>query len=281
MKVLANKVAVVTGAGGALGRALALACARRGMRLVLADVDSGSLAQTGDLIRDEVPGAEWVSLRVNVSKYEEVESLATLACERFGGAHLLFNNAGVGMAAPIWENTADDWQWVTSVNLFGVAWGVRAFAPIMLRQSEGHIVNIASAAGWFSPPGSGIYNTTKAAVVALSETLANDLVETGKHIGVSVVSPAYFQSGITNSERNRPGELSETAKLSEIRRAHEEQVKKAVEAGQISATQIAEVTLEAVEQGRFYVFPHTWVPDGIAAKSKAARLGRTAFNPQA
>lgn len=105
---------------------------------------------------------------------------------------------------PLWENTASDWQWVTQVNLYGVAWGVKAFTPIMLDQGEGHIVNIASAAGWMYSAGSGIYNATKAAVVALSESLANDLKMANSVIGVSVLSPAFFPTGIIDAERNFP-----------------------------------------------------------------------------
>ena len=130
MKELANKVAVITGAGGGLGRALSLACARRGMRLVLADVDPDGIEQTAALVHEKCPEVEPVTQRVDVSKYEEVERLALLATQRFAGAHLLFNNAGVGVAAPIWENTVADWQWVTNVNLYGVAWGMRAFTPL-------------------------------------------------------------------------------------------------------------------------------------------------------
>ncbi len=281
MKDLENKVAVVTGAGGGLGRELAFACARRGMKLVLADIGCASLEISADLIRQEWPGVEIALSRVDVSQYEQLEALARLACDRFGGAHLLFNNAGVGVTAPIWENTVADWQWVTNVNLYGVAWGIKAFAPIMLEQSCGHIVNISSAAGWMYSAGSGIYNVTKAAVVAMSETLANDFLLTGKELGVSVVSPAYFPTGITNSERNRPADLADTVVDSEAKRMHEEHVRKMVEAGRISAAEIAEASLQAVEEGRFYVFPHNWVPDAIEARSKIARRGMTAFNPQA
>ena len=274
-----NKVAVVTGAGGALGREIAAACAQRGMQLVLSDVNAEALAESERLLRQRWPAVAILSMRVDVSRLEQVEALARAAIERFGAVHLLFNNAGVGVAAPIWENTAEDWAWVSNVNLFGVAWGVKAFVPLMLKQQEGHVVNIASAAGWVHPAGSGVYNVTKAAVVALSESLANDLVLAGSSVGVSVVSPAYFPSGIVDSDRNRPGDLAATTD-SAMRRQHEEQVKKAVESGKISAAQIAGSILEAVEHNRFYVFPHPFVTDGIAAKSKAAKLGQTAFNPR-
>ena len=279
MQEFDNKVAVVTGAGGGLGREIAAACAQRGMRLVLSDVNAEALAETERHLQQRWPAVAILAMRVDVSQLEQMEALARATRERFGGAHLLFNNAGVGVTAPVWENTAEDWAWVTNVNLYGVAWGIRAFVPMMLEQQQGHVVNIASAAGWVHPAGSGVYNATKAAVVALSETLANDLVLAGSSVGVSVVSPAYFPSGIVSSERNRPGNLAATAD-SEMQRLHEDKVRKAVESGKISAAQIAEAILEAVEQNRFYVFPHPFVTDGIAAKSKAAKLGQTAFNPR-
>jgi len=106
------------------------------------------------------------------------------------------------------------------------------------------------------------------------------VAQAGADIGVSVVSPAYFPSELADCDRNRPQELASTAD-SELSRRQEEQVRKAMQTGRISAAQIAETTLEAVEEGRFYVFPHDWVPDAIAARSKAARLGQTAFRPRA
>lgn len=281
MKDLNGKVSVITGAGGGLGRELAMACARRGMKLVLADVEDRNLEETCSQIRDKFPGTEIASLLVDVSKFEQVAVLAQLAIQRFEGVHLLFNNAGVGVTAPIWENTVSDWHWVTNVNLHGVAWGVKAFTPIMLAQGEGHIVNVASAAGWMYSAGSGIYNATKAAVVALSESLVNDLKMANSAVGVSVLSPAFFPTGIIEAERNRPAEFADAAADSEMKRHYEERVRRAVEAGKISACEIAEITLKGVEENRFYLFPHTWVPGAIAQRSKQAQEGMTAYNPQA
>lgn len=279
MKDLNGKVSIITGAGGGLGRELALACARRQMKLVLADVEADNLEATRVLVLQELPNTPIATLQLDVSCFEQVEALSQLTMRRFGAAHLLFNNAGVGVTAPIWENTVADWHWVTNVNLFGVAWGVKAFTPIMLGQGEGHIVNIASAAGWMSSAGSGIYNATKAAVVALSESLANDLKMASS--AVSVLSPAFFPTGIVEAERNRPTEFADAAVDSEMKRLYEERVRRAVETGKISASEIAEITLKGVEDNRFYLFPHAWVPSAIALRSMQAQAGITAFNPQA
>ena len=281
MKDLNGKVSVITGASGGLGRELALACARRQMKLVLADVEADNLEATRALILQELPNTPIATLQLDVSCFEQVEALSQLTMQRFGAAHLLFNNAGVGVTAPIWENTVADWHWLTNVNLFGVAWGVKAFTPIMLGQGEGHIVNIASAAGWMYSAGSGIYNATKAAVVALSESLANDLKMADSAVGVSVLSPAFFPTAIIAAERNRPAEFADAAVDSEMKRLYEERVRRAVEAGKISAAEIAEITLKGVEDKRFYLFPHGWVPSAIALRSKQAQEGITAFNPQA
>jgi len=279
MKDLNGKVSVITGAGGGLGRELAMACARRRMKLVLADVEAGNLEATRTLIQQELPDTDIATQPVDVAKFEQVAALAQLTMQRFGGVHLLFNNAGVGVTAPLWENTVSDWQWVTQVNLYGVAWGVKAFTPIMLEQGEGHIVNIASAAGWMYSAGSGIYNATKAAVVALSESLANDLKMANSAVGVSVLSPAFFPTGIIDAERNRPVEFADAAADSEMKRQYEERVRRAVEAGKISAREIAEITLKGVEENRFYLFPHAWVPGVIALRSQQAQAGMTAFDP--
>lgn len=279
MQDLRGKVAVVTGAGSGLGRELALACSRRSMSLVLADISAADLARTEGEILERLPSTAVLTLRTDVTDWAQVDELAYATCRRFGGAHLLFNNAGVGVSAPVWESSPQDWSWVINVNLFGVAFGVRAFVPIMLRQGEGHVINVASAAGWVYPAGSGVYNASKAAVVALSETLANDLAQKGGKVGVSVLSPAFFKSHLVDCDRNRPMDLGPSTD-SELGRIYQDKVRRAMQLGRISATQIAESTLEAVIDNRFYVFPHDWVQDAIVARSKAAKLGRTAFHPK-
>lgn len=279
MKELKGKVAVITGGGSGLGRELALACARRGMKLLLADVDEPGMAETARLAGAARGGTEIDTMRVDVSKLEQVEALAQRAKTHFGGAYLLFNNAGVSCGGPLWEHTVADWQWVLGVNLQGVAWGIKAFVPLLLEQGEGHIVNTASAAGWLNAPGGGIYNASKSAVVSLSETLFFDLQDVGAdRIGVTVLSPAYFPTPIVDSARNRPAELSETAPMSEARRRRDELIRYAVERGRIPAAEIAEMTLVAVENNQFYVFPHKKIKALIKARAEAADRELAAFD---
>ena len=173
MTELKGKVAAVTGAASGLGRAMALAFASEGMDVALADVDEKNLLSVQKEM--EAKGVRAFCMRVDVSKQSEVDAFAAKA----GKIHLVCNNAGVSPLGAAWENTPADWQWILGVNLWGVIHGVRAFVPRLIEQNEGHVVNTASVAGLISPPGSGAYNVTKHAVVALSETLHHDLRSRG------------------------------------------------------------------------------------------------------
>src|SRR5260221_733694 len=190
-----------------------------GMKLVLADVaEEPRGAGVAEL---KAQGAEVVAMRCDVSRGADVESLAKLAIDSFGGVNLLFNNAGVGSGGLVWENPVKDWEWVLGVNLWGVIHGVRVFTPLMLAQAgreadyEGHIVNTSSMAGLLSPQLMGAYNVSKHAVVALSETLFHDLnaVAAGApgKIGCSGLCPAFVPTGISQSDRHRPAELQNEA----------------------------------------------------------------------
>ena len=281
MKSLQDKVAVITGAGSGLGRELCKVCAMRGMKLVLGDVDESGLAQTLEEVRELSPQTVSVSTRVDVSRLDEIQALADLARENFGTAHVVFNNAGVSAGGPMWEATEADWQWVTGVNVYGVAWGIRAFVPMMLDQNEGHIVNTASAAGWVNAPGGGIYNASKHAVVAISETLALDLRMAEANVGVTVLCPAFFPTAIVDAERNRPAELADTAPMSEARKLHQDMVRHAVMHGRIPAGEIAEMTVAAVENDQFYVFPHKKIKHLIKARADAADREQDPFDTMA
>ena len=201
MKQLKGKVAAVTGAASGLGRSMALAFAAEGMDLALADVDEASLSS----VHDEVlaKGVRAITLKVDVSHAPQVDAFCEQALARLGGVHVVCNNAGVSPLGAVWEASLEDWQWILGVNLWGVIHGVRAFAPRLIAQNEGYIVNTASVAGLISPPGSGAYNVTKHAVVALSESLYHDLRERNSAVGVSVLCPAYVPTGIIDRKSTR------------------------------------------------------------------------------
>jgi len=264
VRELKGRVAVVTGAGGGIGRELALACAREGAAVVLADVDEAGMRETA--ARIAALGARSLEARCDVSKPEELDRLAERTYAQFGAAHLLFNNAGVAVAGPVWTATLEDWKWTLGINLMGVVHGIRSFVPRMLAQGdECHIVNTASVAGLLSLPGSGVYCVSKHGVVALSECLLHDLRVARAPIGVSVLCPAYVNTGISDSARNRPGELAATNPLG---KPYEEAVRKALLAGKLSAEDVARITLEAVKSRRFYVLPHQKIKAAIETRMR-------------
>ncbi len=255
MQDFAGKVAVITGAGSGFGREFARTGAALGMKLALADVQADALAAT--VAELQAQGASVFGERVDVSKAADVERLADRTMQAFGGVHLLFNNAGVAAGGLIWENTAADWEWLVGVNLMGVAHGIRVFTPIMLAQGgPAHIVNTASVAGLVSPPMMGLYNASKQAVVAMSETLYHDLRLKGSPIGVSVLCPAFVPTGISASERNRPAPLANAAGPTDAQRAAKAQMDKAVASGKLGAADVARITFEAIRAQRFYVVTH-------------------------
>lgn len=262
MQELKNKVAVITGAADGIGRALAMKGAKEGMKLVLADIDTAKL----DRLVAELTagGTEAVSLRVDVSREEEVEALARLAYDTFGAVHLLVNNAGVALAKNAWETTARDWEWVMGVNLYGVTNGVRSFVPRMLESDVScHIINTSSIAGLLSEPSMAAYNVSKFGVVTLSEGLHHDLTLRKAKIGVSVLCPAWVKTRIAEADRHRPAdERIDLATLDKVTAATGMAMFKAVKNG-VEPEEIAEATFAAVRDNRFYIITHPQTMAGI------------------
>ena len=260
MQSFAEKTAVITGAGSGLGREFALLGAKLGMRLVLADVQQDALKQTEASAM--ALGAEVLSQVCDVRHGEEVESLAHEAVQRFGSIHLVFNNAGVGAGGLIWESTQHDWEWVLGVNVWGVIHGVRVFTPIMLASEkadptfQGHIVNTASMAGLLTPPAMGVYNVSKHAVVALTETLYHDLSLIESGLGVSVLCPYFVPTGISQSESVRPSDAKPAEPATRSQQLSQAMLEKAVTAGKVSAAEVAQMTFDAIRARQFYIYSH-------------------------
>ena len=264
MKNFKNRVAVITGGASGLGREFATTAARLGMKLVLADVQRDALERATEELREQ--GAAVVSLVCDVRKTADVQALADCAMAEYGAVHLLFNNAGVGSGGLIWENTEADWEWVLGVNVWGVIHGVRIFTKLMLecakneRDFEGHIVNTASMAGLLNAPAMGVYNVSKHAVVALTETLYQDLQLVGAPISASVLCPYFVPTGISQSHRNRPDDVRMTTPPTASQLAAQAMTDKAVLSGRVTAAQVADITFQAIADGQFYIYSH---PDAL------------------
>jgi NAD(P)-dependent dehydrogenase (short-subunit alcohol dehydrogenase family) len=195
---LEGKVAVVTGGASGIGKGIAEALKNEGAELVIADIEDGALQATAEEL-----GA--TGIQTDVSSAESVGALATEVVERFGTAHVLVNNAGIGPMGRIADLTLDDWKWMVGVNLWGVIHGIHAFLPILKGNEEGgHIVNTSSMAGLVGMPGLGSYTLTKYGVLGLTEVLAKELEEDGSKVGATVLCPGTIHTNIGTSSRNRP-----------------------------------------------------------------------------
>ena len=258
-----GKTAVLTGAGSGFGLECARIAAARGMHLVLVDVQQDALARAAAELQPQLAarGRQLLAQRVDVSDAAAMQALAQQVQQTLGAPHFVFNNAGVSAAGLVWENTPQEWAWVMGVNLMGVVHGVHSFTPMMLQAARqdpawrGHIVNTASMAGLLTPPNMGLYNVSKHAVVALTETLYQDLRLVTEQIGASVLCPYFVPTGIANSGRNRPQALAGQA-LTASQRVGEAMGKKAVQSGKVSAADVAQMVFEAIAQDRFYIYSH-------------------------
>jgi NAD(P)-dependent dehydrogenase (short-subunit alcohol dehydrogenase family) len=284
MKTFKDRTAVITGAASGFGLEAARLAAREGMNIVMADVQTDALEQAAAEIG--ALGAQVLPYRLDVSKAAAVEALARSTVDRFGVPHVVFNNAGVGFGGLIWEHSAQDWEWVLGVNVMGVAHGVRVFTPLMLDAAssdaayEGHIVNTASMAGLLNPPNMGVYNVSKHAVVSITETLYQDLALVTDQVTASVLCPFFVPTGIHQSHRNRPSELSAAdTKATKSQRIAQAMTAKAVESGRVSAAQVAGFVFDALRKKRFYIYSHPKALASVQTRLEDIMLPRNPTDP--
>ncbi|MCM0609475.1 MAG: SDR family oxidoreductase [Ideonella sp. WA131b] len=282
MTLQAGGIAVITGAASGFGFEASLLAARRGLKIVMADVQADALAAAQAQV--EALGAEVLPFRLDVSKAAEVEALAEATFTRFGVPTFVFNNAGVGAGGLIWEHTAADWDWVIGVNLLGVAHGVRVFTPAMLDAAaknpawQGHIVNTASMAGLLNAPNMGVYNVSKHAVVSMSETLYQDLALVTDQVHAHVLCPFFVPTAISRSHRNRPADMP-TARPTKSQLIAQAMSDKAVGSGKVSAAQVVQSVFEACDANRFYIYSHPHALGGVQVRLEDLMTPRNPTDP--
>jgi NAD(P)-dependent dehydrogenase (short-subunit alcohol dehydrogenase family) len=231
--------AVITGAGGGLGRAIALELANHGASVVVSDIQAERAEETAELLRARGAKAEVVPC--DVTDRDAVFGLVDETVGRLGGIDLIVNNAGVAVGGPFDETSMEDWNWIVDINLWGVIYGCQAAIPKMKEQGHGYVLNVASAAGLLCPPAMSAYNVTKAGVVALSETLFAEYKSQG--IRVSVLCPTFFKTNIADSGRGSTTEKEQ------------QRLRTWMERSKVQAPDVAKAAIEAVRDGNLYVQP--------------------------
>lgn len=260
MQNVAGKVAFITGGASGLGLAMARSFTGAGMKVVIADVQQDALDAAAKEFAES--NAEVLTLKVDVSDRDAMEDAANKTIEAFDKVHVLCNNAGVAISGNIGDHTYKDWDWVMNVNLNGVINGVVSFVKRIKEHGEGgHIVNTASIAGQFAMGGLGIYNTTKFAVVGMSETMRQDLAQF--NIGTSVLCPGFVATNIYTSERNRPDALGGAdassfgiGSMTDLSDEEREERVTEMMASVMPPAVIGDMVLEAIQKDIFYILSH-------------------------
>lgn len=229
----------ITGGASGLGRALALRYAQEGARVCIGDINP-DIGQTTEQEICEA-GGEGLFLPCDVRRIADLEKVRSELEQRWGGVDVVVNNAGVATAGSIEDSTLADWEWILDINVLGVVRGCKVFTPLFKQQGQGVFVNVASMAGLMLAPMMDSYNVSKAGVIALSETLSMELRDDG--IQVCCVCPSFFQTNLTEGMRSDlPGIQQNIAKL--------------MKRSELSAEDIAEQIVKAVNDGEFWVLPH-------------------------
>ena len=248
-----GKTAVVTGGASGIGRGMARSFAAAGMNLVLADIEQGPLDEVvAELTK---AGTEAIGITADVSQLDQVEALAEAAVDRFGAVHVLCNNAGVGVSAPVGSTSMEDWRWTIDIDLWGPINGVHTFLPLMERQGEGHINATSSMAGLYAGASLGAYNVAKHGVVALMATLERDLRLARSNVRASVLCPGPINTNIVDSQRNRDPDSAAQHIETEAGEKFWDILTQSLAEG-MDPDEVGPMVLDAVVNDKFWVLTH-------------------------
>lgn len=268
MKSVQGKVAVVTGAASGMGRAMAQTFVNAGMKVVLSDLDEAKLASTTQAMKDA--GGDVIGVVANVAKIEQIQALAKATLDRYGAVHVLCNHVGVSYnAASSWETPLEGWRWIYDVNVMGIVNSIHTFVPIMIKQDdECHIVNTASGTGLIVNSINIPYASSKHAVVAMTESMHNEMLMRKLKIGVSLLCPGPVNTDIMHSiERFRPGSLAvkqeKTKEEALIDRACEIWLQRSMD-----PALVGDMVLKAILENRFYIITHDFTDELIESRMK-------------
>ncbi|MEP1933610.1 MAG: SDR family NAD(P)-dependent oxidoreductase [Paracoccaceae bacterium] len=259
-----DKVAVITGAGSGLGKGLAHACAKAGMKLVLAGYNTAPL----EAVAQELQSTETLCVPTDVAELDQVEALAKATLDHFERVDILFNNAGIAQPGMTQDTSIEDWRWTFSVNLWGPIHGLQVFLPIMQKQEFGHINATASESGLYGTSHLAAYNVSKFGVVGLMQSLERDLRAADSPVSASVFCPSAIKSAILDSTRDRSAASLAQHHETEASRQFAEILKPIIDDG-MDPDIAAGIVLESIAAGKFWIFSHPHVPTTALAQANA------------
>jgi len=267
MRELSGRTAFITGGASGIGLELGRAFVAAGMKVMLADVETGALERAVASLREVT--SDICGVACDVADADSVERAAQATFDAFGHVHVVCNNAGVAAGGGIDNISLDNWRWVIDVNLMGVVHGIRTFLPHLRAHGEGgHIVNTASMAGMNGGLGFSPYTASKFAVVAMSEGLSMQVKPHG--IGVSVLCPSFVRTAIGDSGRNRPARYGQPQPLDPASPAGlmVPEIGRRLQAG-LDPSDVAARVVSAIRNDELYIFTHPNMRDEVDARFAA------------